>query len=214
MSQVRTVEYECPYCHKTFETDIYESVNTQDDYDEVERVKSGDLFKHLCPHCHTDFLIQNQFVYHDPERKFLLLLSQEDIPEAFHAGARELTEKGYRLRRCPTIQELIEKIEIFEDDMDDVVVELAKYDSFIEFINNRQGNPQDITSVEYQKAESGIIKINIRCDDKGMSFLIPLEGLEEEVSVRQDLFGIENEKFPVINSQWIIGIFEEVEKAS
>ena len=96
-----------------------------------------------------------------------------------------------------------------EDGISDIVVELAKYDSFIEFIDNRQGNPADVTSVEYQRTDNGVMKINVRTDDKGLSFLIPTGPLEEEVKAQSDRYEAENVTFPRINSDWVISLFTE-----
>lgn len=38
--------------------------------------------------------------------------------------------------------------------------------------------------------------------------MIPYEALLEEINNHKDLFGIDDENFPVIDSRWIIQIFE------
>ena len=68
-----------------------------------------------------------------------------------------------------TLQEFVEKIQIFEDEVDDRLVELAKYDSLIEFIDNRKGTAEDVTSIDYQKTENGVMKINVRTADNERS---------------------------------------------
>ena len=62
-------------------------------------------------------MIQNQMFYSDADRKFVLWLSQNDVGANLTEFAEPLIKQGYRLRRCATIQEFIEKIEIFEDGM-------------------------------------------------------------------------------------------------
>ena len=93
--------------------------------------------------------------------------------------------------------------------MDDVAVELAKYDSFIEFIDNRKGRPEDVTSVEYQRVFDGVMKINIRTDDKGLTFHIPVGMLEEEIEEDKERYEVNDEDFPCVNSDWIISLFTE-----
>lgn len=209
MSTSHEVNYRCPYCGKEFEITVYDSVNAQNDPELRERAMSGDLFRHSCPHCKTDFMIQNPLVYTDSERKFVIWLSNEEISEDLSKLAKPLSDQGYTLRRCGTLQEFTEKIQIFEDGISDIVVELAKYDSFIEFIDNRQGNPAEVTSVEYQRAKDGVMKINVRTDDKGLSFLIPVGPLEEEVKIQSDRYEADNAHFPRINSDWVISLFNE-----
>ena len=209
MSTFHELNYRCPYCMREFTIMVYDSVNAETDPELRERAMSGDLFRHSCPHCKTDFMIQNPLVYSDPSRKFVIWLSNEEANDSLYELAKPLALQGYTLRRCATIQEFTEKIQIFEDGVSDIVVELAKYDSFIEFIDNRQGDPSEVTSIEYQRTENGVMKINVRTDDKGLSFLIPIGPLEEEVKAQSDRYEADNAQFPRINSDWVISLFTE-----
>ncbi|MBR3364123.1 MAG: CpXC domain-containing protein [Solobacterium sp.] len=210
MSRTKELKYTCPYCGREFDITVYESVNSEQDPDLRDACLSGDLFRHSCPHCHTDFMVQYPLVYSDPKNKFVIWLSANTGEESImKAAAGPLLKQGYKLRRCATIREFTEKIQIFEDGVSDIAVELAKYDSFIEFIDNRRGNPADVTSVEYQRVNDGVMKINVRTDDKGLSFLIPMDLLEEEIRAESDRFAVNEEEFPLINSDWIISLFME-----
>ena len=209
MGQSRKTECTCPYCGRTFEIEVWDSVNAETDIRERERCMSGDLFRHSCPHCKTDFMIQNDMVYLDPRFRFIIWLSEKDPQEYLVRFARPLAAQGWKMRRCGTIAELIEKIQIFEDRLDDIAVELAKYDSFIEFLENKKGNPEDVTSVEYQRADDGVMKINIRMDDKGMSFLIPVDMIAGELEENAELYSVKDEEFPRVNADWMISLFAE-----
>ena len=211
MSTAHDAPFRCPYCGREMTIRVYDSVNAQTDPDLRESCISGDIFRHSCSKCGTDFMVQNNLVYTDSENKFVLWLSNEEVNGQLSQIAEALARQGYRMRRCGTLREFTEKIQIFEDGIDDIAVELAKYDSFIEYINNRQGNPEDVTSVEYQNTNDGVMKINVRCDDKGLSFLIPYAMLEEEISAESDLFAVDETTFPRINSDWIISLFKEAQ---
>ena len=169
MSQSQDIRYTCPYCHKEFDTTIYTAINAEQDPDLKEACISGDIFRHTCPHCQHAFMIQPPLVYSDPSRKFLIWLSQQAPAESLKQLALPLAKQGFKLRRCATVQEFAEKIQIFEDGVDDIMVELAKYDSFIEYIDNKKGTAEDVTGIEYQHTENDVMKINVRADDKGMS---------------------------------------------
>ena len=138
MSQSQEIKYTCPYCHKDFDTTIYTAINVEQDPDLKEACISGDIFRHTCPHCQHAFMIQPPLVYSDPSRKFLIWLSQQEPTESLKQLAEPLVKQGFKLRRCATVQEFAEKIQIFEDGVDDIMVELAKYDSFIEYIDNKK----------------------------------------------------------------------------
>ena len=138
MSQSQDIRYTCPYCHKEFDTTIYTAINAEQDPDLKEACISGDIFRYTCPHCQHAFMIQPPLVYSDPSRKFLIWLSQQAPAESLKQLALPLAKQGFKLRRCATVQEFAEKIQIFEDGVDDIMVELAKYDSFIEYIDNKK----------------------------------------------------------------------------
>ncbi len=209
MSNSADVTYRCPYCGKEFEITVYPSVNAKEDPDLRDRCLSGDIFRHSCPHCKTDFMVQNDLVYSDPDHRFILWVSSRDPGTRLTAMAAPLVKAGYKLRRCSTVAEMIEKIQIFEDGADDVCVELAKYDSFIEFMENKKGNPEDVTAVEYQRTENDVMKINIRTDDKGMAFLIPVAMIEEAIEENKERYEVDDTQFPLINMDWIISLFTE-----
>lgn len=211
MSEAREMAYACPYCGKAFEIATYSTVNTRDDPDLRDRCLSGDIFQHTCPHCHTQFMVQPHMVYTDMDHRFILWLSDVELPPGVKAYAQPLAAAGFRLRRCSTIEEFTEKIQVFEDGVDDVLVEIAKYDCFIEFIDNRKGNPADITSIEYQSTKNDVMKINIRTDDKGMSFHIPVNLLEEEIKAEADLYSIDEAEIPLVNSAWVISLFTQAQ---
>lgn len=210
MSVTQDIAYKCPYCGKEFTITITTTMNGSDE-DERDAAVSADVFRHSCPHCKKDFMVQNDLVYSDPEHKFVLWLSDKEPGKELKKFAEPLVRAGYTLRRCPSIQEFVDKIQILEDGVSDIMVELAKYDSFIEFIDNKKGNPEDVSAVEYQRTENDVMKINIRTDDKGMAFLIPLSMLEEEMNENREEYEVDNTSFPVVNSDWLLSLYKKAD---
>ncbi len=210
MSQSRIVTYTCPYCKRSFEMEIYESIHAQQDPDLRERCLSGDLFRISCPHCKRDFMVQFPLVYIDNANHFVIWLSDQPLPTVLEQTAANLAHKRYILRRCTTLQEFSEKIQVLEDGIDDRLVELAKYDSFIECLENKGIPKEEITGVEYQRVENEVMKINVRItQDRGMSFLIPMAGIQAEFEQDRDLFRVENSRFPQVNGAWIANIYQK-----
>ncbi len=214
MSNSQTIKYKCPYCQKEFDIEIYNTVNVRQDPDLKDRCKSGDIFQHSCPHCHSDFMIQNPLLYEDQDHQFVILVSSEDTGSQLKTFAEPLVKKGYTLRRCSTVKEFVEKIQIFEDGANDIAVELAKYDSFIDFLDSRKGDPKKVTSIDYVYTKDDVMKIDIRIEDRGMSFLIPVSGLNEELEADKELFEVDELTFPCINSEWMISLFTKQEDES
>ena len=207
MAEYRTIDYRCPYCGHTFPVNMYDVIDADSEADLKDRCRSGDLFHVSCPHCRKEYMIQYPLLYIDRARRFGILLSEREAAPFVHDAGNTLAKAGYRMRRCTSLQSFTEKITIFEDDADDVMVELAKYDTFIEYTDNKKGTPEDITSIEYQKTENDVMKINVRADDKSMSFLIPVSMMKEEMEQDADLYRVHDEDFPVVDSAWVISLF-------
>lgn len=201
----------CPYCGTEFEFTKYDFINADKDRVLRDECVSGDLFRVSCPHCKKEFMLLYPVLYFDPSHKFVIWFSAKEMPKSMDALKKEIAKSGYTLRRCSTLDEFTEKIQIFEDGLDDVMVELAKYDCFIEFIDNKKGTVEDITAITYERADNGVIKINVRADDKGMSFTIPLSMMEEEMNTDIDKYKVNNEDWPCINRDYIISLFKKTE---
>ena len=152
-------------------------------------------------------MVFNPLLYMDPEHRFVIWASESDHITGLKSLVEPLKKAGYTLRRCPSVKEFVEKITILEEGTDDVMVELAKYDSFIEYIDNRKGNPSDVTGIRYEYTKDDIMKVTIMADDKSMSFLIPTGALKEEIAAEADTFKVDDMDFPVVNDQWIISLF-------
>ncbi len=207
MAEYRTIDWRCPYCGHSFEVRLYDVIDADTEPDLSERCRSGDIFHVSCPHCRRSFMVQYPLLYLDRTRKFGLLVCERESAPFVKDMGKQLADQGYRLRRCTSLSEFTEKITIFEDGADDIMVELAKYDTFIEYTDNRKGTPEDISSIEYQRTENDVMKINVRADDKSMSFLIPVSMMQEEMEQEADLYRVHDEDFPVVDSAWIISLF-------
>ena len=110
----------CRNCSNTHKVEFASSVNTHQTPELKEEVMSGRYFTWECPHCGCRNIINKPFLYHDPEQKLMMLLTDlplrsEDLPE------------GYQGRLVKSVGDLMEKIKIFEAGLDDVVMEICKY---------------------------------------------------------------------------------------
>lgn len=210
MSRSHEISYTCPYCGKEYEMTVYDAVNVREDGDLRDRCVSGEIFQQSCPHCHREFLVQNDLLYCDPDHRFVIWVSPSPVPAAVsQTVAAPLARQGYTLRRCATVREFAEKVQILEDGVSDVMAELAKYDSFIEFVDNKKGSPEDVTSVDYVRCENDVMKINVRTQDRGMAFLIPLSMLEEEIAASSEDFAVDPQEFAWVSSEWILSMFQK-----
>ncbi len=130
MASSYTVKARCAKCGKVSEIQAQRSVNVQENPELKEDVCSGRIFVWNCADCGTPNLAKWPFLYHDPEHRLMIWLSDgKPETERQMAAAIEAEEgmEGYTTRIVDTPGDLIEKISIFDAGLDDVAVELCKF---------------------------------------------------------------------------------------
>ena len=117
----------CNHCHRTTQVEPVQRINTALDPELKARVRDGSLFVWECPYCGTRNLLKYQTLYHDPEARLMVWLLPEgqEPPREVEAAVKELD--GYTLRRVKEVGDLVEKVNICEAGLDDVVMEMCKW---------------------------------------------------------------------------------------
>lgn len=153
------IEEKCSRCGRLYRMEFDGSVDALVNPEAKERVKSGEHFMWHCPECGWTNLICRPFLYHDPQERLMILLTDADIK------AEELPE-GYTGRIVRSAGDLIEKIKIFDAGLDDVVIEMCK------FVTLREMN-KDV-SLRFFKMDGA---------DSEMTFTYPQNGEMQMISV-------------------------------
>ena len=133
-----TIDMTCPACGKGQAVPVYIGINTAEQPELKASVQDGSLFVWECPHCGCRNLTRTQLLYHDPAERLMVWLLPEGImtPEKIASVTAMLERKfadpetgldGYTMRRVSQAGDLIEKVNIHDAGLDDVVVELAKW---------------------------------------------------------------------------------------
>lgn len=206
-----TVNFKCPYCSRDIAVEDFIVVDVDKESEQRDRCVSGEIFQQTCSHCHQVFLLQVPLLYIDKNHKFLIYVSNKEFPQYLNQYVKPFRDLNYTLRRCETVGEFSEKIKILETGVSDILVELAKYDSFIEFIDNKKGVPEEITDIVFEGVTNDVMKIVVRTGDKGMAFFIPMGMLEEEMSQIETLSEVEKGTFTLINRDWMISLFTKTQ---
>ena len=181
----------CRKCGAAHEMDAVSSVDVSADPSMKEKVLSGELFTWTCPSCGEVNLVKYPFMYHDPEHRLLLVLSDASI-------SAEAVPDGYCARRVRSVGELIEKIKIADCGLDDIVVEMCKY----------------ITSEEMQRPDIELKFLKTEGADNDMIFTYPDKGEMQLLSVGFNVYedcrgilsrhpGVAPAGLPVIDSSWV-----------
>lgn len=89
----------CSECGTSFESEVYQSINVQDEPELKQRVISGEIFMRRCPSCGKVQLAKYPLLYVDPSEHLLLCLTDQELS----VDGLE----GYTARRVTTVGELI-----------------------------------------------------------------------------------------------------------
>ena len=152
MSLPEKKKVNCPKCGKEIEFTMWNSINTQMDF-AVKDIISGDLFRIECPECGFEVLVKYPILFNDMNHGVMI---QYLPPEAGEPDerARELIQKGgidYRLVK--TQEALREKTMIFNEGLDDRIIELEKI-LLIKQIEDQIGD-RKLQEMYFNVADSG-----------------------------------------------------------
>ena len=134
MSSISIKSLKCPNCNKEFEFGTYDSINVTLNPDLKKDVLNGNIFKCRCPNCNEEGPLIYPFLYHDMEKHFMIHLESFDKEELNNVLKKmddmmtDLTNDkfNYRHRLVNNIKDLIEKIIILDNDLNDKVIEMIK----------------------------------------------------------------------------------------
>ena len=120
----------CPECGEEGLLPYYESINVTQEPDLKNAVLDAGLFTWTCPVCGRASRVSYPFLYHDMAHRLMIHYlpdaSQDDgLADAVSASG-VFRGSGYTLRTVRSYEQLLEKICIFDLELDDRVVELCK----------------------------------------------------------------------------------------
>ena len=148
MSKSHITKIECPKCGQSSDFRIWESINTSLDPEMKEKVKDRSAFLFTCPHCGEKNLVDYGFLYHQMEDTIMIGYANSDDNEKqlYHLytegfdGAHDLDnvfqKEEYLLRIVRSLNALREKIFIFDDGLDDRVIEIYKLFVYVKLVSD------------------------------------------------------------------------------
>ncbi len=129
MSMKEETTVTCPKCGKKGPFTIWPSLNTVLNPDKKAEVLDGSLFVYECPDCGCKAPVEYGFLYHQMDDKIMIHVDQT-MSSFEDRGVEDLmgmlSGNDYLIRVVPDTNSLREKIHIFDDGLDDRVIELVK----------------------------------------------------------------------------------------
>lgn len=123
MSMPETATVTCRQCRHQEAFVIWKSLNVSLNPEKKAELLSGALTRFTCPRCQCSSTVIYPMLYHDMEKRYMVWVYdspvQPDVP-ALPPGV------NYRLRIVGKLNDLFEKIRLFDTDTDDRVMELFK----------------------------------------------------------------------------------------
>lgn len=134
MSASRIKNITCPKCGEAGEFIVYNSINTRENPELAKKLKDMTLFEYKCPKCGAVVFVDYGLLYHDVEKSVMIYYVRNDADaekaEAIFRGketdAADELKGRYIYRVVRSYRQLKEKIMLFDENMDDRVMELAK----------------------------------------------------------------------------------------
>lgn len=125
----------CPSCGTSFEKELNTAIFSN--AGDRELILSGEFSNQVCPSCGHEFILNYRFVYTDEDIKFMIVNDPKFVDKknrlAFLSSlslldrSRKSEQEKYLTRMTTDIDEVREKIIIFENYLSDKAIELMKY---------------------------------------------------------------------------------------
>ncbi|MBQ2237672.1 MAG: hypothetical protein II317_06185, partial [Clostridia bacterium] len=128
MSIVKEQEVKCLHCGETNKIKIWNSLNTNENPEAKECLLKGTLFNYKCKNCGEESTYCYKMLYHDMDKHIMIYYAPtfQDREEAKKL-LKKIDEIGITTFRIVSdINSLIEKIIIFDNGMDDTIIEAIK----------------------------------------------------------------------------------------
>jgi len=125
----------CPKCQGEGKFTVYGSINSVQDPELTEKLKNLSLFDYTCPHCNARVTFDYGLLYHDMDKRIMIYYKRKEadakkvadmfLGRGIYDVAEDLQGK-YLYRVVRRKRQLREKIAIFDANLDDRYMELAK----------------------------------------------------------------------------------------
>ena len=127
----------CPKCGQLSDITVWSSITVKDSPDLKEDLLHGKINIFRCPSCHQAALMPSPMLYHDEEKKLMISFTpcadsaqEQQLYDSIMKSSAESGElnklEGYNLRFVTDYNELLEKLLIFDNGLNDKAIEVIK----------------------------------------------------------------------------------------
>lgn len=127
MNKFHKETLKCPTCQESIEAVFWDKITIEEtaELQFKEDVKTGKLFKAVCPNCQMTYHLNYPVLYEDKQHHFMIYYIPNESKNV-QVDFPDTNDSSYTYRIAGTYFEFIEKILIFENQLNDIVIELIK----------------------------------------------------------------------------------------
>lgn len=220
-------EITCPECGKAHKVIMYERIVGQKQPELKKKLLRNELFKFTCEACGVSMPMIYPCLYQDIEKGYMVWFapaSNGEIQEKIAAyNVDSLTDdtyknmnRQYKLRIVKSINSFIEKILIFDEDMDDRSIEVQKVTLVAQLQLTEKYKEDTIRAVFFELLQSGGYGFTVLFDKaEPLAVKLDMEQYYKIYTRHKDIFAEHTpEGFALIQNQWGLEQFQEIMKAS
>lgn len=135
MSKFSYSQVTCPKCNKIQKVKVWDSINVNLDTEQKENIMSGKLFQFICDECGFTTRVEYPCLYHDMDKNLVIYCIPnfsgdtkilDKMLNKLKSDSLENSMKNYEFRVVKDTNKLAEKIKIFDEELDDRVIEIIK----------------------------------------------------------------------------------------
>ena len=184
MSIIVPEEFECDKCHRKIPFTMIHSFNTALNPELKEDVLNLKAFRIRCPDCGQETLLKYNFLYHDMTRQYMIkvIWDRNKLSETDPSPLKKIfpenqpAEYKYRFRKVFGYWQMLEKIRIFDAELNDYAVEVIK-----SFIRRKAHIPDDL-ELRFTGVRDGELIYTASNDSSWSCSLEQYSGLLEHIS--------------------------------
>ena len=215
MSHQETIK--CPECGKDSEFTVWQSINTTLDPEMKSAVRNKSAFQFICPYCGHKANVDYGFLYHQMEDHIMIhyanseenaqeiykMLTEKDEANPMKDMLKDLITEKYLCRIVRSQNQLLEKLAIFDAQMDDRIVEICKCLIYAQFLE-KHPDSRDVELLMFTNEDKKHI-VQIMNNEGSFGFAEISDDLYQSVKTHseKDLTDL-REDDPIIDRKWAL----------
>lgn len=181
MSRIRYEKINCQDCGYVGDYKIYDSINIDEEskYDRFfkRKIIDSSLFLYTCPKCNSKCYIEYPFLYNDVKNNFMVWCLPDNATQTEIDNVKRVDMRTYNgtLRVVIGKYDFIDKLNVFENKLDDLAIESIKTFTFSKVDNSEKKFVKSIMFNGLNEQNKSLEFVFIRDDESNKMVSVPGE---------------------------------------